>query len=91
MASMDIAHRGVYSPMSQNLHDDNYYLENTNEQIPTFQQVLDLFKGKAPLIVELKSENGNYAELTEAADACGIKLGKIMQNPIEGLVCYHKE
>ncbi len=31
------------------------------------------------------------AELTEAADACGIKLGKIMQNPIEGLVCYHKE
>ena len=31
------------------------------------------------------------AELTEAAEACGIKLGKIMQNPIEGLVCYHKE
>lgn len=31
------------------------------------------------------------AELTEAAAECGIKLGKIMQNPIEGLVCYHKE
>jgi N-acetylglucosamine kinase-like BadF-type ATPase len=30
------------------------------------------------------------AELTEAADACGIKLGKIMQNPIDGLVEYHK-
>ena len=29
-------------------------------------------------------------ELTEAADACGIKLGKIMQNPIAGLVKYHK-
>lgn len=29
-------------------------------------------------------------ELTEAADACGIKLGKIMQNPIEGLIEYHK-
>ena len=31
------------------------------------------------------------AELIEAADVCGIKLGKVMQNPIEGLVCYHKE
>ena len=31
------------------------------------------------------------AELTEAAESCGIKLGKVMQNPIEGLVCYHKE
>ena len=30
------------------------------------------------------------AELTEAADICGIKLGKIMQNPIEGLIEYHK-
>ena len=30
------------------------------------------------------------AELTEAAAECGIKLGKIMQNPIEGLVEYHK-
>ena len=29
-------------------------------------------------------------ELTEAADACGIKLGKVMQNPIAGLVKYHK-
>ena len=30
------------------------------------------------------------AELKEAAEACGIKLGKVMQNPIEGLVEYHK-
>ncbi len=30
------------------------------------------------------------AELKEAAEICGIKLGKIMQNPIEGLVKYHK-
>lgn len=28
-------------------------------------------------------------ELIEAAGACGIRLGKIMQNPIEGLVNYH--
>ena len=45
----------------------NYRLENTEETIPTFQQVLDLFQGKAPLIVELKPENGNHAQLTEAA------------------------
>ena len=44
-----------------------YRLEGTGETIPTFQQVLDLFDGKAPLIVELKSENNNYAELTAAA------------------------
>ena len=31
------------------------------------------------------------AELREAAEICGIKLGKVMQNPIEGLVEYHKE
>lgn len=30
------------------------------------------------------------AELKEAAEACGIKLGKVMQNPIEGLVEYHR-
>ena len=30
------------------------------------------------------------AELKEAADVCGIKLGRVMQNPIEGLVEYHK-
>lgn len=28
-------------------------------------------------------------ELREAADVCGIKLGKIMQNPIMGLIEYH--
>ncbi len=43
----------------------NYRLEGTQEQIPTFRQVLDLFDGKAPLIVELKPENGNHAQLTE--------------------------
>ena len=29
-------------------------------------------------------------ELAEAADVCGVKLGKVMQNPIEGLVEYHR-
>ncbi len=44
-----------------------YPLEGTTESVPTFRQVLDLFDGKAPLIVELKTENGNYGALTEAA------------------------
>ena len=45
----------------------NYPLEGTMETIPTFQQVLELFAGKAPMIVELKPENGNHDALTAAA------------------------
>ena len=45
----------------------NYRLEATDESIPTFRQVLDLFDGKAPMIVELKPENGNQDQLTKAA------------------------
>ena len=45
----------------------DYRLNVSNEAIPTFQQVLDLFDGKAPLIVELKAANNNHAQLTEAA------------------------
>ena len=44
-----------------------YYLEGTQEQIPTLRQVLDMVCGKVPIIVELKSENNNYAAITEAA------------------------
>ena len=42
----------------------NYRLEGTDQTIPTFRQVLELVDGKVPLIVELKPENGNHAELT---------------------------
>lgn len=45
----------------------NYHLEGTEETIPTFQELLDLYDGKAPLIVELKPVNGNHAILTETA------------------------
>ena len=41
-----------------------YKLEGTEEGIPTLQQVLDLYQGKAPLIVELKAER-NVDELCE--------------------------
>ena len=43
-----------------------YYLEESNEQIPLLPEVLELFEGKTPLIIELKSERGNHAELSEA-------------------------
>lgn len=43
-----------------------YRLEGTDEPIPLFQDVLALFDGKAPLIVELKAERGNHGSLAEA-------------------------
>ena len=45
----------------------NYALEGTAETIPTFREVIELFAGKAPLIVELKPEQGNHAALADAA------------------------
>ncbi len=45
----------------------NYPLEGTEETIPEFMDVLTLFNGKAPLIVELKPADGNHAQLTDAA------------------------
>ena len=44
-----------------------YHLEGTDQTIPTFREVLDLYDGKAPLIVELKSVGKNAAALTQAA------------------------
>jgi glycerophosphoryl diester phosphodiesterase len=46
---------------------ENYTLGNSQEHIPLFSQVLELYRGKAPLIVELKCVNGNYAALCKAA------------------------
>ena len=47
----------------------NYRLEGTDETIPTFREVLEVFSGKTPLIIELKPEGSNYAALCEAACA----------------------
>ena len=44
-----------------------YRLAGTDETIPTFRQVLELYAGKAPLIVELKCVDSNYAQLTQTA------------------------
>lgn len=45
---------------------ENYRLEGSDEKIPLFSQVLELYAGKAPLIIELK-ENDNCRELVDAA------------------------
>lgn len=45
----------------------HYPLQGTGECIPLFSEVLSLFDAKAPLIVELKCENGNYADLCRTA------------------------
>lgn len=45
----------------------NYHLQGSDQTIPQFQDVLELFDGKAPLIIELKSVGGNYAQLTKTA------------------------
>lgn len=41
------------------------YLEGTDQKIPLLAEVLDLFEGQVPLIVELKSKGDNYAVLCE--------------------------
>ncbi len=45
---------------------ENYRLGGTEEKIPLFSEVLELFAGKAPLIIELKSDS-NAAELVATA------------------------
>lgn len=45
----------------------DYHLGGTEETIPEFRRVLELYAGKAPLIVELKPADGNHARLAEAA------------------------
>lgn len=43
-----------------------YPLEGTPQVIPTFKEVLELYNGKAPIIVELKVVRNNQAQLCEA-------------------------
>lgn len=46
---------------------DHYRLESTDEKIPLLSELLELYAGKAPLIVELKCERNNVNELCAAA------------------------
>ncbi len=45
---------------------EDYRLEGTDEKIPLFSQVLELYKGEAPLIVELKAAGKNVDALCSA-------------------------
>ena len=47
-----------------------YRLEGTEETIPFLEEVLPLFAGKAPLVVEIKPSRGNHDILTQAAMEC---------------------
>ncbi len=44
----------------------DYPLKGSGETIPLFEQVLEVFAGKTPLIVELKTADGNAGALTDA-------------------------
>ena len=46
---------------------ENYCLEGTDEHIPLFSQVLELYAGQKPLIIELKADGNNQKELVDAA------------------------
>lgn len=48
---------------------DAFRLEGTDEKIPLLAQVLNMFQGGAPVIVELKSYRGNGSRLCDAACA----------------------
>lgn len=48
---------------------ERFTLEESSEKIPLLQEVLALFEGKSPLIIELKAERGNQAALSAAAAA----------------------
>lgn len=43
-----------------------YRLEESQETIPLLEDVLALFEGRTPLIIELKAERGNHNALSEA-------------------------
>lgn len=47
----------------------NYPLLGSGESIPLLGDVLTVFEGKTPLIIELKVERGNFAALTDAVMA----------------------
>ncbi len=48
---------------------EQFVLEESSEKIPLLQEVLALFEGKTPLIVELKAVRGNHVALSAAAAA----------------------
>lgn len=44
---------------------ERYRLDGTEEKIPRLEEVLELFAGKQPLVVEIKTWKSNYAQVTK--------------------------
>ena len=64
---------------------DQYRLEGTDEKIPLFDEVLDLFEGKAPMIIELKA-HGNAAALDIQCHAA-LELAGVIQADGAFILC----
>lgn len=48
----------------------HFHLEGTGEHIPLLEEVLPLFEGRTPLVVEIKPAGGNWDELTRRTVEC---------------------
>lgn len=60
-------------------------LEGTDEQIPLFDEALALFEAATPLIIELKSANGNHFALTKAwfCEPAGYLQGHLLHRVVD--------
>lgn len=68
----------------------NYRLENTEDTIPQFADVLTLVDGKVPLIIELKPEDGQPCKarrngLQDAGGVQGRILHRVLRPPVHCL------
>lgn len=45
---------------------DALHLQGTEEKIPYLEEVLPIFEGRTPLVIEIKAFGGNHAALTQA-------------------------
>lgn len=59
-------HKGIVEDLTAE-QLTNYHLNGTDQTIPEFRQLLELFDGRVPLIIELKSYRKNAYALAEAA------------------------
>lgn len=62
---------GVNVPVREKTMEElkKFPLEGTKERIPEFREVLELVAGRVPLLIEIKTEKGNYQKLCETVCA----------------------
>ena len=68
---------------------ENYRLGGTDEKIPLFSQVLELYAGKAPLIIELKEDNNSRVLVDAAVKAMEDYPGVYCMESFHPLCLYH--